>query len=159
MLFRSPGLEMFLPTPLYAVTQFGRWDEVLAEPMPAPDFPFHQAMWHYARGMALAAKGNRKEAAEEFARLQQLSSNEKIRALDTEALAFPATRLVQIAEHTLAGELARQDGKYGEAVRHFQMGVDIQDDLPYMEPPYWYVPLRMLLGDALLGAEIGRAHV
>ncbi len=148
----QPGLELFLPTPLYALTQFGRWDQVLAEPMPAPEFTFHRAMRHYARGMALAAKGNLQGAEGELANLQQLSSNEKIRSLDTEALAFPATRLVQIAQHTLAGELARQGGQHGEAVRHFQMGVDIQDGLPYMEPPYWYVPVRMLLGDALLHA-------
>ncbi len=149
----QPGLELFLPTPLYALTQFGRWDQVLAEPKPAPEFTFHLAMWHYARGMAFAAEGKSQEAEGELASLGRLSSSEKIRALETDAIAFPATRLVQIAEHTLAGELARKGGRHEEAIRHFQMGVDIQDGLPYMEPPYWYVPVRMLLGDALLKAE------
>ncbi len=150
----TPGLELFLPTPLFALTQFGRWDQVLQEPQPAPELQFHLAMWHYARGTAFAAKGGRAEAEGELASLRGLSSSSKIQALETGAVAFPATRLVQIAAQTLAGELARRGGRHEDAIRHLQMAVNVQDSLPYMEPPYWYVPVRLFLGDALL--EAGR---
>lgn len=150
----APGLQLFLPTPLFALTQFGRWDQVLQQPQPAPEFQFDLAMWHYARGMALAAKDMPAEAEKELAGLQALSQSEAIRSLDTAKLAFPATRLVRIAQHMLEGDLARRAGRHEDAVRHLQMAVDIQDGLPYTEPPYWYVPVRMFLGDALL--EAGR---
>ena len=35
------------------------WDEVLAEPAPPADLPYMRAMWHAARGIALAARGPR----------------------------------------------------------------------------------------------------
>ena len=36
------------------------------------------------------------------------------------------------------------------AVRAFREAVAIQDALPYLEPPYWYYPVRQSLGAALL---------
>jgi Tfp pilus assembly protein PilF len=37
-------------------------------------------------------------------------------------------------------------------VKEFQAAVVIQDRLPYMEPPFWYYPVRQSLGAALLQA-------
>jgi tetratricopeptide (TPR) repeat protein len=37
-------------------------------------------------------------------------------------------------------------------VSAFDRAVEIQDGLPYMEPPYWYYPVRQSLGAALLAA-------
>ena len=144
------GLEMFRPTPVYALAQFGKWDQLLSEPQPPEDFKFHLAMWHYARGLALAASGKLEEAEGEQAKLKKLSASEHIEALETATLAFPASRLVNIAQHTLAGEIARHRGRHDDMIHHFQAAVEIQDTLPYMEPPYWYVPARQFLGEAWL---------
>jgi hypothetical protein len=37
--------------------RFGRWDSVLVEPRPRESFLFSTAVWHYARGIAFAEKG------------------------------------------------------------------------------------------------------
>jgi tetratricopeptide (TPR) repeat protein len=36
------------------------------------------------------------------------------------------------------------------AIRELEAAVAIQDTLPYMEPPYWYYPVRQTLGAVLL---------
>src|SRR3546814_1825971 len=38
------------------------------------------------------------------------------------------------------------------AVAAFERAAEIQDRLPYMEPPYWYYPVRQSLAAALLQA-------
>ena len=146
----QPGLELFRPTPLFALTQFGRWDQVLDTPQPAPDLKFQLAMWHYARGMALAANGKLEEAKGEQAGLKQLSPSPEIKAYEAVTPPFPARQLLDIAQHVLAGELARHHRQDEDMVKHFRVAVQIQDALPYMEPPYWYIPVRHFLGEALL---------
>jgi hypothetical protein len=37
-------------------------------------------------------------------------------------------------------------------VEHLRKAISLQDAIPYMEPPYWYYPVRLSLGAAFLGA-------
>jgi tetratricopeptide (TPR) repeat protein len=50
----------------------------------------------------------------------------------------------------IIGRVAQARGDYEAAVMAFQQAVAIQDDLPYLEPPYWYYPVTQSLGAALL---------
>ena len=50
------------------------------------------------------------------------------------------------------GRVADLQGKLPEAIAAYRDAVVIQDALPYMEPPYWYYPVRQSLGVALLRA-------
>ena len=143
-----PLTEIFPPTPLFALVRFGKWDEVLSEPQPPEDFHYTRAMWHYARGMALTAKGRLEEAVNEKVSLRSFLNSEKIAALET--VEVPAVRLIQIADHVLAGKIAEQRGQNDEAIAQFKAAVEIQDGLPYMEPPYWYYPVRQEVGAVLL---------
>ena len=52
-----PLLAGFRVVPYYALTRFGRWDEMLAEPAPPADNLLLTGIWHYARGLAFLAKG------------------------------------------------------------------------------------------------------
>jgi Tfp pilus assembly protein PilF len=72
-----------------------------------------------------------------------------------EAAAVPAGAVLQVAEHVLSARIAGADGDWAEAVTELEAAVKGQDDLPYMEPAYWYYPVRQSLGVALLKA--GRA--
>ncbi len=38
-------------------------------------------------------------------------------------------------------------------IQHLKEAVALEDSLPYMEPPYWYYPVRQSLGAALLDAN------
>ena len=54
-LMRQPGfagLQHYWMTPWFDRVRFGRWDEIVGVPNPAPDLPYVTAIWHYAQGMA-----------------------------------------------------------------------------------------------------------
>jgi tetratricopeptide (TPR) repeat protein len=148
-----PTVEFFHTIPLLALIQFGHWDEVLSEPAPRADLAYSNAIWHYARGIALANRGDLDAARAEQAALVPLKANDKIMFLDGND--YPASALLGIADELLLGEIALAGGELDAAITRFTAAVAGQDALPYTEPPFWYYPTRQSLGLALLRA--GRA--
>ena len=146
-----PTVEFFHTIPLLSLVQFGRWDEVLAEPAPRSDLGFSNAIWHYARGIALANTADTAAARAEQAALEPLKANDKVMFLDGND--YPASALIGIADALLQGEIAMAEGDFDTAVEHFTAAVAGQDTLPYTEPPFWYYPTRQSLGVALLRAN------
>lgn len=145
-----PTVEFFHTIPLLSLVQFGHWDEILTEPQPRADLAFSNAIWRYARGVALANKGDIKGAKAEQAALVPLKANEKVMKLDGSD--YPASQLLAIADNLLLGEIAMASGDTKTAVAKFTTAVASQDALPYTEPPFWYYPTRQSLGAALLKA-------
>lgn len=145
-----PTVEFFKTVPLQSLVQFAHWDEILAEPQPREDLGFSNAIWRYARGVALANKGDVKGAKAELAALVPLKSNPKVMVLDGND--YPASALLQIAEDLLQGEIALASNDTKTAVAEFSSAVANQDLLPYTEPPFWYYPTRQSLGAALMKA-------
>jgi tetratricopeptide (TPR) repeat protein len=142
------------PLPLLALARFGRWNEILAEPRPGDGTnPYDAVMFHYARGLAYGATGDVDALAREKADLDRVATSEEAKSLDTPSL--PATSVLKIARHELAAELARRQGRTEEWIAELTKAVATQDELPYMEPPYWYYPVRHALGAALLEADRG----
>jgi tetratricopeptide (TPR) repeat protein len=133
---------------LLAFARFGRWEDILKDPQPGADYPFDRAMWHYARGLALAAKGQAEEAEKEHAKLAELEKSEKVVAMDNPY--FPGTKILAIANQVLAGKAAGARSASDEMLRHLRKAVELQDAMPYMEPPFWYYGVRQSLGAALL---------
>ncbi|MEX1265876.1 MAG: hypothetical protein WEA08_03070, partial [Woeseia sp.] len=144
------GVEFFKTIPLLALTQFGRWDELLAEPQPPADLEYSNAIWHYARATAYARTGELDAARAEHAALVPLRDAADVVFLDT--IQYPASMLLDIADQLVLGEIALADGNNQAAIKHFTNAVDTQDQLPYTEPPFWYYPTRHSLGEALLQA-------
>ncbi|MEX5219299.1 MAG: hypothetical protein NW701_15835 [Nitrospira sp.] len=137
-------LQEMLPYHVLTLTTFGRWDDVLAEPLPPADIRFSYAMAHYARGVAYAAKGQWAEAQG---------------ALDTVAAINTATpegadgkTALSIAVRALSGEIATRRGDLDAGTNHFLEAAKIEDAGLYFEPPKWYYPIRHSLGAALLKA-------
>lgn len=145
-----PGVEFFKTIPLLALTQFGRWDEVLAEPRPRADLEYSTAIWHYARATAYARKPNLDAARAEHAALLSLRDASDVKFLDT--IQYPASMLLEIADELVRGEIAMAESDFDNAATHFERAVAVQDELPYTEPPFWYYPTRHSLGKALLAA-------
>ena len=143
-----PSVEFFHTIPLLALVQFGRWDELLAEPRPRDDLHFSNAIWHYSRAVALASAGDLEAARAEHEAMQSLRDSEQIDILVMQA--YPAASLLEIADHLITGEVALAEGNNASAIAAFASAVEIQDALPYMEPPFWYYPTRQSLGVALL---------
>lgn len=143
-----PTVEFFKTVPLQSLVQFGHWSEIMAEPQPRADLGFSNAIWRYARGMALANTGDVAGAKAEHAILVSLKANPKVMVLDGND--YPASALLQIADELLAGEIALASGNNKAAIASFTAAVANQDLLPYTEPPFWYYPTRQTLGAALL---------
>ena len=57
MLNDMPMAEVYVPTPIFVLVRFHRWDEILRLPPPNPKLAMTTAFWHFARGSAFAAKG------------------------------------------------------------------------------------------------------
>ncbi len=139
-----PMLQEMVPYYVLTLTSFGRWDEVLAEPLPPSDIRMPLAMAYYARGVAYAAKGQPAEAA---------MALDTVKAIDAATPAEdPAKTPVSIAVHALMGEIATRSGKLDEGIAHFREALKIEDAGLYFEPPKWYYPIRQSLGAALLKA-------
>lgn len=147
-----PTIEFFKTIPMLAHVQFGRWDEILAMEAPPADLDYSNAIWHYARGTALARKGKPDLAALEEAELAKVKDTVQIQFMDTND--YPASTLLNIADALLLGEIAvaKDDGE--TAIGHFETAVSLQDSLPYTEPPFWYYPTRQSLGEAMM--TVGR---
>ncbi|PRQ04660.1 Tetratricopeptide repeat protein [Enhygromyxa salina] len=146
-----PSVELFKTIPLLALVQFGRWDEILAEPEPPSEFDYSKAIWHYARGVAHANLGDLDAAKAEREALAPLRDSVKVHFLDS--VDYPASSLLAIADELLLGEIAMAEGNNEAAIEPFSRAVEHQDALPYMEPPFWYYPTRQSLGLALLAAN------
>ena len=126
------------------LTTFGKWDEVLAEPLPPSDIRFSYAMAHYARGVAHAAKGQWAEAQAALDTVTAIN-NETPEGADGKTA-------LSIAVHALSGELATRRGDLETGTTHFREAAKIEDGGLYFEPPKWYYPIRHSLGAALLKA-------
>ena len=148
-----PTVEFFKTIPLLTLTQFGKWSDILAEPAPPQNLDYSNAIWRYARGIAMANTGDFKGAQAERAKLAAVKDSVQIRFLDSAD--YPASVLLNIADDLLQGEMALRSADPDLAVSHFERAVEKQDALPYTEPPFWYYPTRQSLGQALL--EAGRS--
>jgi tetratricopeptide (TPR) repeat protein len=149
---REFWLEQFTATPVLSLVRFGRWDDVLREPAPPETLLYARAMWHYARGLAFAAKGQFDRAEGERRHVTAASEALSKDRADSYKEAAP---LLQIADKVVAGETAARRGDAEGAIRLFEEAVRLEDNLRYMEPPDWYYPVRHSLGAVLLAA--GRA--
>jgi tetratricopeptide (TPR) repeat protein len=146
-----PTVEFFHTIPMLALTQFGRWDDILNEPRPDESLDYSTAIWHYARGTALSNQGDVAAAQVEQAALDALKASTQVTFLD--GADYPASALLAIADALLLGEIAQAQGDLTTAIQRFTDAVALQDALPYTEPPFWYYPTRQSLGVSLLRAE------
>ncbi|MEX1183236.1 MAG: hypothetical protein WEF86_08355 [Gemmatimonadota bacterium] len=152
-LLYAPGMTMLqghMSRPLQMRVRFGRWQEILAAPMPDPALPHARAMWHYARGRAFAASGDTDAAETELEAGRAAAADP---ALGGARLEFNAARdILAIAFDVLAGHVAAARGEFPNAVARLQQAAQLEDALVYGEPPEWSVPVRQELGAVLLAA-------
>ncbi len=157
----SPALEAprFRHLPWITAVRFGRWNDVLSVPRPSStnDFAVDRAIWHFARGLALASTGKGAGAEEELRSLRELLARPEFKALDSPV--FPTTAVLNVAEAWLAGRVAGANGGDAAMLRELERAKALEDAMPYMEPSYWPLPVRPALGAALLAAgEPSRAE-
>ena len=148
-----PLMAIFRVVPYYALTRFGKWDEMLQEPEPPAFSPYARGIWHYARGVAFVHKGQLDQANQELAKVKELLTD---KALD-QPLFSPNTghAVLSIAPEVLGGEIDAANKNYDSAIAHLERAVRLEDALVYTEPAEWHYPPRQALAAVLLQA--GRA--
>ena len=120
---------------------FGRWDELLALPLPRSDLRFAAALAHFTRGMAFVATGKTDEARAALDTVETIA----------QALAKDDTQVsAEIGAQVLAAELDARAGRNDEALRKLEAARELEDAMIYIEPPYWHQPVRHFLGALLL---------
>jgi tetratricopeptide (TPR) repeat protein len=142
-------LEGFVPMKQHVLIRFGKWQEIVEQPLPddADLFCVTTAMMRYARTVAFAASGDVPAAVTE--RDAFLAARDRV----------PETRMLfnntcldilAVAEQMLQGEVEYRRGNIEEAFAYLRRSVELDDALPYDEPWGWMQPSRHALGALLL---------
>ena len=143
------NLEAYYGMKAHVFVRFGKWQEILDEPLPDdPDlFCVTTTLWHYAKGIAYAVLGEIENAAQEQQLFQQALAN-----LPAERIIFnnECREILTVAEAMLAGELEYRRQNYADAFAHLRRSVQLYDSLNYTEPWAWMQPPRHALGALLL---------
>lgn len=134
---------------ILAPLRFARWDDILRLPPPDPNRLGLVFVWRLARGCAFAAKGLRKEAADEQSAMEQAYSRL------TPGRAFGMffndwSTLHTLAAGELAARIAAAAGDPAGAIARWRHAVSVQDTMAFDDLPDWYYPMRESLGAALL---------
>ncbi len=149
MLRQMPGADYAIVYPSWTFVRFGRWQQVLDEPAPPPDFAYARGAWHAARAVAQAELGRLSEATAE-----RDSAAGLVAALPADAIEGlnSAKALLSIGTDLATGMITAKQGDVDGAVKALNQAVAAEDQLRYNEPSDWYVPVRHALGSVLLRA-------
>ncbi len=152
-----PMLEGFLTVTPLVYVRFNRWDDIGKLRDIDPNLFGMNAVLHFARGMAYASNANVGGAEEEhqaFARSAKSIPAAAMFGLNS------ASTIMSIAEKVLSARISSAKGDSKTAIELLRRAVEIEDSLAYDEPPAWFLPVREMLGGALLrsgdnaGAEL-----
>ena len=160
-------LESYVTMPWHVMIRFGKWDEILAEPMYSNKdvFPATIATQHYARGVAYASKGMVPEAEAEQVLFKEALTNPALAGrlmhnnfmyqdpaegpsiLNVNAAILEAE--IEYRRQFLA-KAAGEDYDFTAAFDELRRGVDLSLNLAYNEPWGQMQPVRHILGALLL---------
>ena len=160
-------LESYVTMPWHVMIRFGKWNEILNEPLHTDRdvFPAAIATQHYARGVAYASMGMVPEAEAEQVLFKEALQNPALagRVLHNNLMYQDPSEgpcILLVNDAILDGEieyrrqyLAKEKGQHADftvAFDHLRRGVDLSLNLAYNEPWGQMQPVRHILGALLL---------
>jgi tetratricopeptide (TPR) repeat protein len=149
LLAAMPGSDWYIAELYVGMLRFGLWDDVLAEAAPDARLDALAAGYHYARVVALAAKGRVSDAKAELADLERRAA--AVGANDSAGL-NNAADVLAVAMLVAKARIAQAEKQDGTAIALLTEATAKEDSLAYDEPSDWFFPVRHLLGAALLQA-------
>jgi tetratricopeptide (TPR) repeat protein len=141
------GLQRLQVAQYHINVRFGKWNELLILPEPSEKLFYSQVVYHYAKGLAYAKKGDRVRSDRELNILDSLSQHEEIKK--TFVNLSKLTDVCMVASNIIKGEQALSESP-AEAISFFKQAREFEKLLVYSEPPTWSVPVNHFLGDAYL---------
>ncbi len=150
MAWLTDTLEAMASMKSHVLIRFGKWHEILEEPLPEnKDLYLNRtAMLHYARAIALATLHRFEEANAEREAFKIAQNN-----IPPEQYFFqgnPCEDIFKVAEAMMNGEVEYHKGNYDIAFDYLRQAVHLDDTLLYGEPWAWMMPTRHALGALLL---------
>jgi tetratricopeptide (TPR) repeat protein len=145
-----PPLEGFMTVPLAVEVRFQKWDQILTMPQPSAGMQTTTVFWHFARGMALAAKGKVTEAEAEHHMVSEAADKTPPDQVFAMPVNNKAKDVLTIATNVLGAKIALAKKDSANAIAMLRRAVAVQDSLKYDEPPDWFYPVRESLGAVLL---------
>ncbi len=142
-------IEGLMPTNYHVMIRFGKWEDILAEPLPPEHRLVTRAVHYYARGIALSVLDRTDEARQEIANFE--SAVAKVPE-DWWIFNNRMHDVLPIALAMLEGETAYREGRLEEAWAALRRGIEAEDKLIYDEPPAWMLPVRHSMGALLMEA-------
>lgn len=142
-------LEAFVPLRVHVLVRFGRWDDLIAEPLPDDRelYCTTTAIVHYGRGIAHAAKGQLPQALAE----QEAFTAAVARVPESRYLFNNTSHdILAVAAAMLHGEIAYRQDSFDEAFENLRRAIELSDNLAYDEPWGWMQPVRHAYGALLL---------
>lgn len=142
-------LEGFVAMQTHALIRFGKWQEIINLQMPDDQelYCYTTAMIWYAKGVAFSATNQVADA--ENARSQFRKAVPKVKP-SRAVFNNSSHDILKIASAMLDGELEYRKKNFDTAFNHLRQAVELDDALPYDEPPGWIIPARHAIGALLL---------
>ena len=146
-------IEGYISVKTHVYIRFGRWQEIVDHPLPQDPSLYRMttAIWHYAKGIAHAVRGEFEDAKSEQNKFHETAK----KVPESRYIFFNSCQnILKIAAQMLKGELEYRMGNYDTAFECLKKAVYLDDNLNYDEPWGWMQPPRHALGALLL--EQGR---
>jgi tetratricopeptide (TPR) repeat protein len=150
MLLSMPGLDWSVGYLYDALVRFGRWDEMLREPVPDPQLTGLSISYRQNRATALAATGRVDEARAELEAAKVLVAASPPDAGQGMNI---GRSLYEIGQRKAAARIASASGDSAAPIVLLEEATVLEDALAYNEPEDIFFPTRHLLGAALLQAS------
>ncbi len=153
----APFVQPIKAAPYYAMVQFSTPEEILAVEDPGDALPFLQGAWLYARGEAHARLGDADAAMKDAEAIAALVAEADLSALTNGGV--PAIEVLNIARLTVIARASAVEGDLASAIEAMEEATALQENIPYMEPPWWYYPSAQTLAAYLLqDGQVERAE-
>jgi tetratricopeptide (TPR) repeat protein len=129
---------------LRTLVQFEKWDEILGDQMlPVLARPRQEAWRHWAKALALSAKGQAAAAREEAAKFDQSLAEYRTK---TKRTVNPEE--MDVARLEITAHLDLAEGHPAKALKEFETASKAERKLRYTEPPYYPRPVAESWGHA-----------
>lgn len=145
-------VQAIYAAPYFAHAQYSSPEAILAMTADPHTLEYVEAMRRYARAVAIALNPKLGDFTAEIEAMERLAKSDA--AMTMEANGFPAPLIIALAIEVANGRRAITGKRHGDAIKHFSRAAEMQQAIPYNEPPFWYYPVNQSLGAAYF--EAGR---
>lgn len=150
---QTPGalgnaIQYLYSTPVFSDIRFGNWNQVLTYPEPDHKLAYAKIIYHFGRGMALAANSRFAESKHELSELREIMKDTVLKIPFAPFSA--AIEGAVVAENILSGTLALDQKQYDVAIRLFRVAAETEEKMVYNEPRDWLLNPKHYLANAYL---------